>query len=98
MKEKELPLGHNLPKPIIFSTMNKQILFVAGGRDFNDWELFEMEVRGHSGGFINEIVSGDCKTGADSFAKIFAKKGGWLFTEFEADWNKHGKVAGPIRN
>lgn len=44
-----------------------------------------------------EIVSGGAK-GIDSCAKEFAMEHGLGYKEFPADWDKHGKAAGPIRN
>lgn len=44
-----------------------------------------------------EVVSGGAK-GVDASAEEFAKFMGWKLTVFPADWNKHGKAAGPIRN
>ena len=44
-----------------------------------------------------EIVSGGAK-GVDHIGEIFAKHIGYDLKVFPADWNKHGKAAGPIRN
>lgn len=44
-----------------------------------------------------EIVSGTCR-GADKLGENFAKIYGYDLVYFPADWNVHGKVAGPIRN
>lgn len=43
------------------------------------------------------IVEGGTK-GADTLAKEWAIKHNIPFEEYPADWNKHGKAAGPIRN
>jgi hypothetical protein len=47
---------------------------------------------------INEIVSGGCPTGIDLSAKWCAKEFELKYTEFPANWEEHGKAAGPIRN
>lgn len=47
---------------------------------------------------VSEIVSGGCPTGADEAAKLLAKTKKKPFKEFPADWEKHGKRAGPVRN
>jgi len=44
------------------------------------------------------ICSGGCEQGADNFAERFARKYGIPIVIFHADWDKHGKAAGPIRN
>ena len=36
--------------------------------------------------------------GADSLAGEWANRHGYVVQVFPADWNKHGKAAGPIRN
>jgi hypothetical protein len=43
------------------------------------------------------IVHGDCH-GADKIAEEMAIKLGYSVKAFPADWGKHGKAAGPIRN
>lgn len=46
---------------------------------------------------IKEIVSGGAN-GVDSEGEHFANHLEIQFTQFHADWDKHGKAAGPIRN
>jgi hypothetical protein len=36
--------------------------------------------------------------GADLFAAEIAREWGWLVEPYPANWDKHGKAAGPIRN
>lgn len=44
------------------------------------------------------ICSGGCPQGGDKFAEMLAKSYGIPILIFHADWNKHGKAAGFIRN
>ena len=44
------------------------------------------------------IISGGCKKGADRFAEYVAYDNGFKITIYHADWDTHGKAAGPIRN
>jgi len=44
------------------------------------------------------IVSGGCQQGADRFAEIIARELGATIIIHHADWNKHGMVAGLVRN
>lgn len=46
---------------------------------------------------ILEVVSGT-SDGADSAGEEWALYRGLKLTEFPADWDKHGKVAGKLRN
>lgn len=46
----------------------------------------------------HEALVGDCKTGIDLFIREYCKQANISCTVFVADWDKHGKAAGPIRN
>lgn len=71
-------------------------VIIAGGRNIIDYSLLLDAVE--SAGFqITEIVSGGAK-GVDEMAIRYAKTSDIKFTEFNADWNKNGRAAGPIRN
>lgn len=73
-------------------------LIVAGGRDyrFTPADLARLdELRAEQG--VTEIVSGGC-SGADEWGEMWARSRGLPFRVFRADWKKHGKAAGPIRN
>lgn len=46
-----------------------------------------------------EIAVGDCPTGVDAVVRMYLERTEyphWL--EFRADWDRHGKAAGPRRN
>lgn len=47
---------------------------------------------------LTEIIHGDCPTGADSTCAEYAEAYNVMRREFKADWDAHGKSAGPIRN
>lgn len=47
---------------------------------------------------IAQIVNGGCPTGIDEIARRWAKQRGVPIRIFEADWTRHKKAAGPIRN
>lgn len=44
------------------------------------------------------VVVGDCPTGADAIVTELAPKFGMALEIHRADWNAHGKSAGPKRN
>ena len=71
---------------------------IAGGRDYqpsaDDWETLD-EMREKIP--ITEVVCGMAK-GADAFGKEWAELRGVPIKRFPADWLRHGKSAGPIRN
>jgi len=47
---------------------------------------------------VTEIVSGGCPKGADAQARTVAALLRAKYTEFPADWDTHGKIAGFLRN
>jgi len=74
------------------------IVLVTGGRDFNDLAAtFDAIATLHTTIEIECIVHGDAK-GADTLADQVAEKIGIDRIAFPANWTKHGKAAGPIRN
>lgn len=82
-------------------------LIIAGSRDFDDYELLEREANLYLSKIINgldksitelvEIVSGGAR-GADNLGERYAKEHKIPLKIFKADWEKHKKSAGYIRN
>lgn len=86
-------------------------VLITGGRDFceaettdgkpRDREIYMSERRalGFALDFVNptSLVVGDA-TGADRWAKIWCERRSIPFKTYYADWKKHLKRAGPIRN
>lgn len=73
-------------------------VIVAGGRDYRPtrsawfWlrdTLYSLD--------CTEVVSGGAN-GADTMGEKIAERLGFPVKRFAADWNKHGKAAGPMRN
>ena len=77
---------------------NRFQVIIAGSRDFNDYDLLSTKCD-----FLfsqkkpTKIISG-CANGADKLRIRYAKDNGIEVLEFPADWDKHGKSAGYIRN
>ena len=44
------------------------------------------------------VVHGGCPTGADAIADRLARLYGCAVEVYEADWDQHGRAAGPVRN
>lgn len=76
-------------------------LIVAGGRDFTDVDRIVQEVYGlmvkELKDFEIVIVQGEAR-GADRLAKLAAQRLNMKCEGYPADWDKHQKAAGPIRN
>lgn len=75
-------------------------ILVCGGRKFDDYKLLESTLDRLWGPHYLDpptIIQGGA-TGADSLAKMYAIDCDLVYEEYRADWYKHGKAAGPIRN
>lgn len=73
-------------------------VIVAGGRDFANYDLLRDTLDKLLANKADvEIVSGKAK-GADSLGERYAAERGYPVKAFPADWNRHGKAAGPKRN
>lgn len=77
-------------------------VIIAGGRDFNDYELLKEKCDFFLKNKIMEgrritIISGHA-SGADSLGERYAQEGGLQCEQHPADWKTHGKAAGFIRN
>ena len=73
-------------------------LIIAGGRNFDDYDLLTSicnDVIPEMGQV--HIVSG-CANGADKLGERYASENDYHIIKFPADWDKHGKSAGYIRN
>ena len=71
----------------------KQVI-VTGGRDYIDWDKIKSVLDFHQ---PDMVIQGGA-SGADKLAKEWAKLNLKDFVTIEADWQKHGRAAGPIRN
>lgn len=73
-------------------------VLVCGSRDFDQWaRLFGVLDECLKKLPLMEVVEGEAK-GADTYARQWAEERGVVVHKFPADWAKHGKAAGPIRN
>jgi hypothetical protein len=71
-------------------------VIIAGGREITNYDLVTCAIT-RSEFEITEVVSGMAR-GVDTLAVKYAKDNNLILKEFPADWKKHGKKAGPIRN
>ncbi len=73
-------------------------VLVCGGRDFaNAYLLNEWLDATHADTPISLLIHG-AAPGADSLAAAWARDNGVESLACPADWTKHGRAAGPIRN
>lgn len=73
-------------------------VIIAGGREgFDEETVFEILNVAAIDIEITEVVSG-CAPGVDELGQLWASERGIPVKRFPADWNQHGKAAGPIRN
>jgi hypothetical protein len=79
--------------------LNNQTWLICGGRDFANQHMFDtiMNHLTQTRGCPAKVVHGGA-SGADSMAGAWAKKMAVEVVACPADWKKHGKAAGPIRN
>lgn len=76
----------------------RHVVLVCGGRDFDDDRHLSDTLCGlHSRRPITLVVHG-AASGADTMAAGWAWDMGVPVEAVPADWNKHGRAAGPIRN
>jgi len=71
-------------------------LAIIGSRTFNDYSLLKEKLDPYVSK-ITHVISGGAK-GADSLGEKWAIENNIETIIFYADWNKHGKKAGFIRN
>jgi hypothetical protein len=71
-------------------------VIIAGSRGIND-RLGLVKAIKQSGFDVTEVVSGTAH-GVDKMGEAWALANGVALKEMPADWSKHDKSAGPIRN
>lgn len=73
---------------------DRMIVMVTGSRSHEDMNLIRKTLDGIE---ISMLIEGGA-TGADALAKSWARLKGVPVATVEADWHRHGKAAGPLRN
>lgn len=74
-------------------------LLICGDRNYNDKERIKEEIESliKKDYFIECIIEGEAN-GADKLGREVGEELNIPIKAFPADWEKHGKAAGPIRN
>ena len=70
-------------------------ILICGDRHWKDYMTIDTFVKNLPAGTV--IIQGMCR-GVDRMAKRAGHKYGFTVKDYPADWNKHSKAAGPIRN
>lgn len=78
-------------------------VLVCGGRDYSDRakvkEVLDNYIGAHGHHDLpRDVVIVGCARGADTLAEEWADMTGQRIERYPADWDKHGKAAGAIRN
>ena len=72
-------------------------LIIAGSRSISPAEFSRGIQESQLAKQATVVISG-CAKGADQLGESWAAANNLPIQKFPADWNKHGKAAGPIRN
>lgn len=74
-------------------------LIIAGSRTIEDMAVVEqaLQAANASPERVQEVVSGAAR-GVDRLGEQWAARHGIKVKRFPADWRKHGRAAGPLRN
>lgn len=77
-------------------------VLVTGSRTWDDVDYLEKVFSAWDariGSNVRKVlVSGNCPSGADMLAEKAVEKLGWELELYPADWDKHGRRAGFVRN
>jgi hypothetical protein len=72
-------------------------VLACGDRNWTDVASIRLAMRAEHLGSGDVLIHGDCR-GADHLADLVALELGMTSKPYPADWDTHGKKAGPIRN
>ncbi len=73
-------------------------VLICGGRDFNNFAYVKKVMDEiHAKTPVDLVISGKAR-GADALGEQWAKEKNIPVDPYPANWNDHGKAAGPIRN
>jgi hypothetical protein len=73
-------------------------VIVAGSREFTNYTLLKNRCDFLLSQRQDVVIVSGCARGADTLGERYAKERGYPIAKYPADWDTHGKKAGPIRN
>jgi hypothetical protein len=71
-------------------------VIIAGGRDYHNYDTLVEAIK-EAQFEISTVVSGGAK-GVDALGEQYAENMNLQLNVYAADWERHGRAAGPIRN
>lgn len=85
---------------LIIDLVSKCRVFIAGCRDFDDYELLKEECDYFLQAEKKEdvVINSGHALGADALGERYAQDRGYELETYPADRNAHGRAARPIRN
>lgn len=78
--------------------METKRILMAGSRDYFPIPLIRQHVKALKKQYENICIISGGAEGVDACAEQVAKNQEIAFKKYPADWKKHGKKAGPLRN
>lgn len=72
-----------------------RVVVITGGRDYPDGDAVRYALAGHQ---PDILIHGACPSGVDWYAAEWAKNNAVPVLAWPADWDRHGRKAGPLRN
>lgn len=83
------------------SSRNNLRILVTGSRNWADTQTIQRVMASIESANPDRkftLIEGGCPTGADAMAVREATRLGWAIETHNADWEHHGRIAGPMRN
>lgn len=69
-------------------------VLVCGGRNYDNYDIVSETLSKFT---VDAVITGGC-SGADALAERWARENNVAVLLFPAQWDEHGRAAGPIRN
>lgn len=73
-------------------------IIVAGTRTFDDYPLLSAWIDSLQVSYGDITIISGAAPGADRLAELYAERNEVPIKVYPADWNRHGRAAGPLRN
>lgn len=81
--------------------VGREVILFSGSRSIRSYFKFARDLKERLANVHKDSVvflQGEAYNGIDRLVRIFAKRNGWNCVGWPADWERHNKAAGHIRN